>query len=264
MFYSSLNATRYFTHEEVAVVKKRTVFLIIGGVLVFACLACLGLSLITSSSPSYKVMRTARAVAQATEAARPTDTPLLPKPTDTPLPTNTPKPTNTSEPTNTPQPAETPVLPTPSPTMTPSQEPTTIPDDFASGGLGLSQETWEQAHTQSSTGPGSYVNYDGERYSVIFMDGNIWQLERNFADKPTLDESRVEGASLIPEDSQLVETYSPEGFPELIVDLYLSESLKGRFESDVWIGGEPGNFIVIYGVYDDRVPRIVIGTGNNP
>jgi hypothetical protein len=149
--------------------------------------------------------------------------------------------------------------------MTPSQEPTTIPDDFASGGLGLSQETWEQAHAQSSTSPGGYVNYDDEEYSVIFMDGNVWHLERNFgANQPTLGGARVEGASLIPEDSQLVETYSPEGFPELIVDLYLSESLKGRFESDVWIGGEPGNLIVICGVYDDRVPRIVIGTGNHP
>ena len=236
--------------------KKRTLFLIIGGVLILACLACFGLTLITSSSPSYKATRTARAVAQATEAARPTDTPL---------PTNTPKPTNTSEPTNTPQPAETPVPPTPSPTMTPSQEPTTIPDDFASGGLGLSQETWEQAHTQSSTGPGGYVNYDDESYSVVFMDHNVWTLERNFGDnQPTLDEARVEGSSLIPEDSQLVETYSPEGFPELTVDLYLSESLRDRFESDVWIGGELGNFIVIYGVFDEKVPRIVIGTGNNP
>jgi hypothetical protein len=64
--------------------KKRTLFLIIGGVLIFACLACIGLGLITTSSPSYKATATARAVAQATEAAPPTHTPLPPKPTDTP------------------------------------------------------------------------------------------------------------------------------------------------------------------------------------
>jgi hypothetical protein len=140
-----------------------------------------------------------------------------------------------------------------------------LPDDFASGGLGLGQQTWEQAHAQSSTGPGGYVNYDDEEYSVIFMNGNVWTLELEFdGSQPTLAEARVEGASLIPEDRQLVETYSPEGLPELMVDLYLSESLKGRFGSYVWIGGEPGNFIVIYAVYDERVARIVIGLGNYP
>ena len=191
-----------------------------------------------------------------------TATPMAPTPTLTPAPpTPTPIPLTSTPVPSTP----TPVPPTPTPVP-----PTATPaaglsvDDFASGGLGLSQSKWEQAHVQSSTGPG-WINYDDGRYSVTFMDGNVWYLERNFTgDQLTLDKARVEGASLIPEDSELVRTYSPEGFPELIVDLYLSESLKNRFESDVWTKGEPGNFIVIYGVYDERVSNIVIGTGNNP
>jgi len=147
----------------------------------------------------------------------------------------------------------------------PTAEPTAVSDDFASGGLGLSQEVWEQTHAPNNTDLPGFDNYDNGKYSVIFTDGNVWHLERNFDDnQPTLDEARVEASSLIPEDSQIVETYSPEGMPELIVDLYLSESLRDRFKSDVWIGGKPGNFIVIYGVFDEKVPGIVIGTGNHP
>ena len=151
------------------------------------------------------------------------------------------------------------------PTTAPSEQPVATPDDLQSGGLGLSREAWEQAHAQSGTGPGPYINYDGGTYSITFVDGNLQHLERNYgADQPSLADARSAGALLIPADSQLVRSYSPEGLPELIVDLYLSESLKGRFESDVWIEGEPGNFIIVYGVFGGKVPRIVIGTGNNP
>jgi len=123
--------------------KKRTLFLIIGGVLVFACLACLGLGLIISSSPSYKATATARAVAQATEAARPTDTPLPPKPTDSPEATETPRPTNTPTdtplPTNTPEPTDTAkATETPRPTNTPkpTSTPTPTPEPIIITGSG--------------------------------------------------------------------------------------------------------------------------------
>lgn len=135
---------------------------------------------------------------------------------------------------------------------------------FAPGGLGLSQQVWEQTHTKSSEDLG-YIKYDSDQYWVLFMEQKVWHLERDFTNtQPTLDEARMESSLLIPEDSQLVETYHPEGVPELTVDLYLSESLKACFPSDNWIGGEPGNFVVIFGVFDGRVSRMVIGTGNNP
>ena len=46
--------------------------------------------------------------------------------------------------------------------------------------------------------------------------------------------------------------------------LCVSESLEGRFKSDVWPDGEPGNFIAIYGVFDEKVLTVVIGTGDQP
>jgi len=126
---------------------------------------------------------------------------------------------------------------------------TSTGDGYASGGLGLSEADWEGSTTDS----------------VQFRNGNVWYLERTFDDQGlTLEAARAEGAALMPADSRLVETYSPEGTPELVVDLYVSESLKERFESDVWVGGEAGNFITIYGVFDGVVPRVVLATGNQP
>lgn len=94
---------------------KRTVLLIIGGVVIFMCLGCLVLGLMINPSPSSEETPTARAVAQATEAVPPADVPEATEtpsptetPTDIPVPTNTPEPTSTPEPTETPRPTSTP------------------------------------------------------------------------------------------------------------------------------------------------------------
>lgn len=60
--------------------KKRTLLIIsaiVAAVIVLSCVSCLVLRMITSSSPTYKAAATARAIAATTEAARPTDAPLL-------------------------------------------------------------------------------------------------------------------------------------------------------------------------------------------
>jgi len=171
----------------------------------------------------------------------------------------TPRPTDilTMEPTSTPEPE-----PTNAPTLEPIPSPTF--ELFPSGGLGLSKAEWEQQHTPGDTTLGM-VEYDDGKYSVMFTDSKIHYLERVFRDdQPALDQARAEAQTLFPHDSQFLETYSPEGMPELVVDLYISESLKERFDADVFIDGDPGNFTAIYGVFDGRVPRIVLATGNNP
>jgi len=133
-----------------------------------------------------------------------------------------------------------------------------------SGGLGLSKVSWEIQHSPGETWAG-YIDYDNGKYSVMYIDEKVSHLERNFSDQlPTLAEARSETEALIPSDSQLLETYSPEEMPELIVDLYMSQSLTDCFPVDAFVGGEPGNFIAVYGVFDGKVPRTVIGLGNNP
>ncbi len=144
-------------------------------------------------------------------------------------------------------------------------EPLVDHDGFVSGGLGLSQETWERVHTQSNM-RASYLAdpdrlyYDDDRFSVHFQDGYIETLVwRDDGNPLTLDKARTKSVTLIPKDSRFIRTYSDHDF---IVDLYLSKALKNRFESDVWAGGEPGNFIVRHLDYFGRVPIILIATGN--
>jgi len=182
-----------------------------------------------------------------------TATPVPPTAREVP-PTVTPVPSAATEVPPTAMPASPTATQLPSPTL----------DTFASGGLGLSKAQWEQEHSQSDAW-GGLVEYDDGKYLVSFVDDRIQHLEWAFAaDEPTLTEARAQAKTLIPEDSQFLETYNPEGFPELNVDLYLSESLKERFDTDWFIGGDRGNFIVVCGVFDGNVPRIVIATGNNP
>lgn len=164
-------------------------------------------------------------------------------------------------------------LPTPAPINTPTPESVVteeivIPqvETFDSGGLGLSKTEWEQVHTETELDYAPVgTGYDG-KYDVVFQEGNVWFIERQWRtdDAITPDVVELESQNLIPVDSQLIETYSPEGRPETIVNLYLSESLKSRFSTDLWIGGEPGNFTVQYNVYDGKVTRLIITTGNNP
>jgi hypothetical protein len=161
--------------------------------------------------------------------------------------------------------------------MSPTSEATpvqqsVVPDDFVSGGLGLSREKWEQMHTRGGIGPTDDTYDDGEYWVIFAESNNIPYITVQITQKKlSLEDARIIGESFIPRDSEFVKTYSPiEDYPEpfpVIVDLYFSESLKSRFESDVWwIGGQPGDFIVIYGwvSYDETVDGITIATGNDP
>jgi hypothetical protein len=136
-----------------------------------------------------------------------------------------------------------------------------FPQELFSGGLGLDQEEWEQLHGDGQ--PGNippYIEYEDGTYSIIFMNDRVWTLERQWdvENAVDLDNARLESKSLIPVDSQFIRTYNPEGMPELTVDLYLSESLKNKLSP--WSGSEPGMFVVIYGVQDYGISRMVIGT----
>lgn len=103
---------------------RLTRWLLIGSLLL-VLLAAVG------CGPSEEEMeQTVVAVAQLTEEAKPTATPLpteTPEPTDTSTPTDTPTPTNTATPTETPTPTETATpteTPLPTETPTPSETPT--------------------------------------------------------------------------------------------------------------------------------------------
>lgn len=155
------------------------------------------------------------------------------------------------------------------PTPLPPPQPVNPPPEaqlLVSGGLGLSQQEWEQRY-----GPGSasetpgYLWYQGT-YLVSFQDGNVWYIEQRWSPEnpATVDIARAQAGGLIVADSQYIQTYSPEGRPDLVADLYLSQSLISRFSGNVWMGGQPGNFTVSYNISDFGVARMVITLGNNP
>lgn len=244
---------------------------------------------VATTQPTSPSSATGEPTAVSTAAERkdtsaPTATPV---PTDTPTATNTPTPTSTPTATGTstatpattatatltPTATATPTATlTPVATSTPTVMPTSTPTatiapamtGLVSGALGLSRNQWEQNHVRGVTDVG-FTEYDDGQYSILFQGDLIGHIERNYRKtQVSLDVARKDATALIPEDSRLVETYSPPNLPELVVDLYHSESLKGRFPGDVWIGGEPGDFIAVYGVFDGKVPRTVIALGNNP
>lgn len=71
-------------------------------------------------------------------------------------------------------------------------------------------------------------------------------------------------AAVLPPDAVLVETYSPTGRPEAIVQLYHSPGLAAAWPAEAFIGGEPGQFIVLTKVFDQRAAVVIVGPGNNP
>ncbi len=222
--------------------------------------------------------RTMMFMRRPTITALPADT-LVPQPTVTPWPTATPLLLGAVNNIQWPTPTLHLVIPVPLvPTeisLPSTDTPRSASDSgvgFSSGGLGLSQLDWAQGHIETSL---DYqvigTGYDN-KYDVMFQAGNVWVIERQWGSNelPLIDVVEAESKTLIPSDSQFIETYSPIGRPETTVNLYFSESLKSRFKNEDssfgnwWTGGEPGNFTVQYNVYDGRVGRMIIGIGNNP
>jgi hypothetical protein len=163
---------------------------------------------------------------------------------------------------------------TPASSQTPQPAPEVNPS-YASSGIGLARADWERLHGNPGrdTG-GGFIEYEGGRYLVRFADGNVAYIERIWGDRGAvpLDVARRESKNVIPADSKLDRTYTAKNGG--MVDLYMSASLKPRF-SDIpsprggatlskWIGGKPGNFIVLYRQNGGQVTSFVIDIGNNP
>lgn len=143
----------------------------------------------------------------------------------------------------------------------PAAEATAAPS-FASGGLGQPLAWWE---AQYGTGQEEFGIVRYGPYGVMDMGGEkAAYVELRFEPEVQLVEAEQAAAAVLPADAKLIERYSPEGRPEAVVDLYESAALAEQFVADVWTGGEPGQFIVLYKVFDDVVTAAIVATGNNP
>lgn len=152
------------------------------------------------------------------------------------------------------------------------QQPTPTPSGpaYASGGLGLDRADWERSHGSGAPdNPSSPMvfGYEGGKFQVQFSSvrsGNVEYVERVWGDRNAvpIEEAREESKQFIPADAKFVKIYTSRSGST--VDLYKSESLRGRFSNDDWTGGKPGDFIILYRNQTGRTTTFIIGTGNNP
>lgn len=153
--------------------------------------------------------------------------------------------------------------------------PTAAP--LPSGALGLLRTDWEATHGLGRAMPGGFgQNYDGTIVSYQNDPSGAetaWLIEQQWApdDVRTYDAARSAAQRLAPQDSTFIRTFEQN---DRTIDLYHSEWLKNRFpatfkikdtEMSYWLGGEPGDFTVLYRAdADGRVTSFVISIGNNP
>jgi hypothetical protein len=148
--------------------------------------------------------------------------------------------------------AETPVAAVSLPTPTP-----------APALLGSEYAIWAAAYGEPTEGSGGYQVY-GDWEILDFGAGRAQHVERQYDPAAPIDTVLADVAAILPADSVLVSEYSPEGRPEAKVSLYSSASLATLLPDSAWSNAGPGQFIVIYKVFDEGVQRVIVGTGNNP
>lgn len=203
-------------------------------------------------------------------------TPTLPPPTTTPLPpTATPVPPTPTltpvPPTPTPRPPTPTVTPRPPTQPPPPSAPTSAPAPpaapaFRTGGLGQTQAEWEVAHGKPFRDNPSLKSYQNDQYLVIYLEGRILNLTRQWGDRnpQSREAAREEARSLMPRDAQFVSNTTARGSGNP-VEIYRSESLAPLFPPGNFVGGAPGDFVIIYQINAaGRVTSAILGIGNNP
>lgn len=152
----------------------------------------------------------------------------------------------------------------PSPTSPPA--PTPPPTvAFRSGGLGLALADWRARYGPGDIQPTGYIRY-ADTWELLPLGDYATYIERLYAAPVTLPYAQGNSRPLLPADAALIKTYSPDGRPETLVELWHSPSLAAYLgDADPWEGGAPGEFIVLFKIDSTgAVDRMVITTGNNP
>lgn len=155
---------------------------------------------------------------------------------------------------------------------TPTATPQPIPTEsqYDSGGLGLDLSAWAKLHgvgkPDSPSSP-MFFSYENGKFIVQYSKvstGNVKYIERSYGDQNavSIEQARKESKSFIPKDAKFVKTYKSQSGST--VDLYQSESLKSRFSEESYIGGKPGDFIILYRNQTGKTTTFIISVGNNP
>jgi len=217
-----------------------------------------------ASNPTAANTTVAAAATQVTPtvAAKPapTEKPPTVAPTAKPAPTEKP-------PTSTPTPKPTPTAPAPS--AAPVNQPTTAPSNaaaaFKTGGLGKTRADWEKVYQKPEKEQLGFFTYANGNYFVGYVDDRLSHLEHSWGDRNAKSREFAEGAAtpFLPADSKKVREYKSTRSGSTVV-LYHSDGLAALFAPESFIGGDPGDFVVIYRDITGKVSGFVIGLGNNP
>jgi len=130
---------------------------------------------------------------------------------------------------------------------------------YGSGGLGLSQAAWQTAAGRNIGDTG--ISTQGW-YVISTRGGSVDSIERNFeaATGTTLEVARAHARGLMPEDARPVRSTQPS--PGRTVDVFTSESLRGRFAGEtVWGGAPPGTFAATYAAAEGRILSLRLAAG---
>ena len=122
---------------------------------------------------------------------------------------------------------------------------------LGSGGLGLTQQDWEQQHNRRGA---------SGWFAVQYRDGGIYRLDKTMGadSRLAVDDARREARTLAPEDAQATSRATIAGDP---VDLFSSASLGSRFRDPAAKPGDPARFHVRYHLSGDRVVGYTLQLG---
>ena len=151
----------------------------------------------------------------------------------------------------------------------PMQPDITPASPFVSGGLGLTRSEWEAGHGlpyAEIAGLPRYGIADVQSQDIMYERDMIQMIVWQIALPVSIDAAMAAADQYKPGDAQYLTSYAPDGRPETTVDVFSSVMLAERLGQapHLWIGGEPGTFIVQYNRYPDGVTQAILSTGNNP
>lgn len=141
----------------------------------------------------------------------------------------------------------------------------TADNDFRSGGFGETRAEWEARYNKPEKDNSGLLTYANGNYVVMFSEGRVSYLEHTWGDKDSKTRAYATGAAkpFLPRDAQLIEEYKNPRSGST-VERYRSASLAKLFPAASFMGGEPGDFIVIYRDVTGKVTSYLIAVGNNP
>lgn len=135
------------------------------------------------------------------------------------------------------------------------------PPIYTSAGIGLTRWEWEQRYGPALSTDAGHSKF---RQGTLVMrepgeDSKLTWVQRMYhnPDSVNLDQARADIRAMSPADALPVDAHISEN---VVTERYVSEMLGQRLPRTTWGSSQPGTFIVVYYLEDDRIGGFVITT----